>query len=125
MVAHENEFIVIQGFQPAKITLFSGNNCSAMQSYGTSSRNHVIWSPHGRFVCFGAFDNLGTGEMDFWDKNKMRLMGSCKDMDAPSTWEWTPDSRHFVTAVLYPRRRTDNGYKSVGVIMENYYIIKR
>merc|ERR1719150_2671992 len=108
----KDEFIVIQGFQPAKIQLYNGKTCVPARSYGTASRNHIIWSPHGRFVCFGAFDNLGTGEMDFWDVNEYKKIGHCKDIDAPSFYEWTPDSRILITAVLYPTRRSDNGYKA-------------
>lgn len=59
------EFMVIQGFQPAKSTLFVASTCTPIREYGTGSRNTIRWSPHGRFVVLGGFGNL-AGEMDFW-----------------------------------------------------------
>ena len=61
-------------------------------------------------MCIGGFGNL-AGEMDFWDKNKLKLMGSCQDRNGARSFEWTPDGRNFVTAVLWPKRRVDNGFK--------------
>ena len=26
-------------------------------------------------------------------------------------YEWSPDSKHFLTAILFPRLRVDNGYR--------------
>ena len=62
------EFMVIQGFQPAKSTLFVATNCTPIREYGTGSRNTIRWSPHGRFVVLGGFGNL-AGEMEFWDQS--------------------------------------------------------
>lgn len=104
------DFITIQGFQPAKITLFSATKCTAVRDFGTKSRNTIIWSPHGRFVCLAGFGNL-AGEMDFWDKNKLKLMGSCQDMNGAKSFEFTPCGRYFITGVLWPKRRVDNGFK--------------
>jgi translation initiation factor 2A len=104
------DFMVLQGFQPAMATLFNAVNCTPIRSFGKQPRNTIIFSPHGRFVCLGGFGNL-AGEMDFWDKNKLKLMGSCQDRNGAKTFEWTPDARHFVTAVLWPKRRVDNGFK--------------
>jgi translation initiation factor 2A len=104
------DFMVLQGFQPAIATLFNAVNCTPIRSFGKQPRNTIIFSPHGRFVCLGGFGNL-AGEMDFWDKNKLKLMGSCQDRNGAKSYEWTPDGRHFVTAVLWPKRRVDNGFK--------------
>lgn len=105
-----NDFVVIQGFQPAKITLFNASNCTAVREFGTLARNTILFSPHGRFLCIGGFGNL-AGEMDFWEKNKFKQLGTCQDMAGATTFEWTPDSRNFITAALFPRRRVDEGIK--------------
>mmetsp|Transcript_43555 Transcript_43555/g.85271 ORF Transcript_43555/g.85271 Transcript_43555/m.85271 type:complete len:619 (+) Transcript_43555:36-1892(+) len=104
------DFIVIQGQQPAKTTLFLANNCTPIRDFGTAPRNTVVFSPHGRFVCIAGFGNL-AGEMDFWEKNKFKKMGSCQDLHGAKSFEWTPDGRNFVTSVLWPKRRVDNGIK--------------
>jgi translation initiation factor 2A len=49
--------------------------------------------------------------MDFWEKNKFKKIGTCQDMNGAKSFEWTRDSRHFITAVLRPKRRVDNGFK--------------
>lgn len=104
------DFLAIQGSQPAQILLFNGQKCTAVQEFGRASRNTVIWSPHGRFVCIGGFGNL-AGEMDFWERKGCKLLGSCVDQDRARSFEWTPCGRHFVTSVLWPKRRVDNGLK--------------
>ena len=45
--------------------------------FGVAHRNSVFWSPHGRFLCLGGFGNM-SGGMDFWDRNKLRMIGSTK-----------------------------------------------
>lgn len=104
------DFMVLQGFQPARAILFNALNCVPVRDFGKQSRNTILFSPHGRFVCLAGFGNL-AGEMDFWDKNKLKLMGSCQDMNGAKSFEWTPCGRHFVTSVLWPKRRVDNGFK--------------
>jgi translation initiation factor 2A len=104
------EFLVIQGFQPAKSTLFVASNCTPIREYGTASRNTIRWSPHGRFLMLGGFGNL-AGELEFWDSFKFKLLGRGIDRDGAKSYEWTPDGRAFITASLRPWRRVDNGYK--------------
>ena len=104
------EFMVIQGFQPAKSTLFVASNCTPIREYGSGSINTIRWSPHGRFVMLGGFGNL-AGELQFWDSFKFKLMGKAIDRDGAKSFEWTPDGRFFITASLRPWRRVDNGYK--------------
>lgn len=103
------DFIAVQGDQPAKSLLFNGQKCVAVRDFGNGSHNKVIWSPHGRFVCIAGFGNL-AGEMTFWDKPAFKLIGRCQDMNGARTFEWTPDSRHFITSVLFPKRRVENGF---------------
>lgn len=104
------DFAVIQGYQPAQITLFNAANCTPVRDFGTASRNSLFFSPHGRFLCIGGFGNL-AGEMDFWEKNKFKQLGTCQDINGPTSFEWTPDSRNFITSSLFPRRRIDEGFK--------------
>ena len=59
------EFLVVQGYQPAVSTLFTvqSGSCVAVKQYGRAPRNTVRVSPHGRFLMIGGFGNL-SGEMD-------------------------------------------------------------
>mmetsp|Transcript_70221 Transcript_70221/g.146343 ORF Transcript_70221/g.146343 Transcript_70221/m.146343 type:complete len:631 (+) Transcript_70221:36-1928(+) len=102
------EFIVVYGFMPAKATLFD-MKCKAVFDFGTGSRNTVAWAPHGRFVMLGGFGNI-SGNLEFWDNNRKKVIAAVK---APGTtsWAWSPCSRFFLTATLFPRLRVDNGFK--------------
>ena len=64
------EFLVVQGYQPAVSTLFSvqGGSCLAVKQYGKAPRNTIRVSPHGRFLMIGGFGNL-SGEMDLSQHN--------------------------------------------------------
>lgn len=104
------DFCVIQGHQPAKIMIYKASDCTAVRDFGNASRNVIMFSPHGRFVCFGGFQGL-AGEMDFWDKTAFKKIGTAKDIHMPGSFAWTPDSRNFITAALFPRRRVDEGFK--------------
>lgn len=70
-------------------------------------RNTLSWSPHGRFLCVAGFGNL-RGDADFWDCNKLKLMGSTQTHCA-IRFGWSPDSRRFSTATCAPRMNVDNG----------------
>jgi len=104
------DFLVIQGKQPAQAYVFLAQGCTPLFELGRAPRNTIRYSPHGRFVCLGGFGNL-PGQMDFWDMNKKKIIGTCQDLGGAKSFEWTPDSRSFITAVLHPWRRVDNGYK--------------
>jgi translation initiation factor 2A len=117
------DFCVIQGHQPAKITLFNAANCQAVRDFGNAARNTIEFSPHGRFVVFGGFRGL-AGEMDFWEKNKFKLLGTAQDIHMPGSFHWTPDSRTFITAALFPRRRVDEGFKVWTYYGEMLYEVK-
>ncbi|KAI9916732.1 hypothetical protein PsorP6_016965 [Peronosclerospora sorghi] len=101
-------FIVIAGAMPANATLYD-NKALPIFEFGAAPRNHVSYSPHGRFLCLAGFGNL-RGDMDFWDRNKLKKMGSATSNSA-TTFAWSPDSRYFVTATTFPRLRVDNGFK--------------
>lgn len=59
--------------------------------------------------CLAGFGNL-RGDMDFWERNKLKKMGSATSNSA-TTFAWSPDSRYFATATTFPRLRVDNGFK--------------
>ncbi|KNC56021.1 eukaryotic translation initiation factor 2A [Thecamonas trahens ATCC 50062] len=99
-------FVVVHGRMPAKTILYS-RKCEAIFDFGTSSRNTVAFSPQGQFVCIAGFGNL-TGEMDFWDTSKLKLMGTA-EANCPVYYGWSPSGRLFMTASLFPRMRVDNG----------------
>jgi translation initiation factor 2A len=103
------QFVVIYGFTPCKQTLFDAKSGTPTFEFGVSPRNTVIWSPHGRFLCIAGFGNL-AGDMDFWDRNKLKKMGTVQSSCAVS-YEWSPDSRLFITATLTPRLRVDNNFR--------------
>jgi translation initiation factor 2A len=101
-----NEFLVVYGFMPASATLFD-NRCRPVHQFGSGPFNTVRWSPHDHFICLAGFGNL-PGEMAFWDRQALKLIGSTK---APLsvTSEWSPDGRTFMTATTAPRLQVDNG----------------
>ena len=107
-----HEFLVIQGKQPATATLFNGASANATKEYAVGPYNTIRYAPHGRWLVVGGFGNL-AGEMIFFDTFKFRRIsqGIVQDRNGAKSYEWTPDSRHFVTSVLRPWRRVDNGIK--------------
>uniref|UniRef100_A0A7S2W6T5 Eukaryotic translation initiation factor 2A n=1 Tax=Rhizochromulina marina TaxID=1034831 RepID=A0A7S2W6T5_9STRA len=101
-------FVVVAGSMPAVATLFD-MRANAVFSFGTAHRNTICFSPHGRFLCLAGFGNL-AGDMDFWDVNKQKKMGS-NTAHCAVGFGWSPDSRFFMTATLAPRMNVDNGVK--------------
>eukprot|EP00002_Diphylleia_rotans_P003560 TRINITY_DN1245_c0_g1_i1.p1 TRINITY_DN1245_c0_g1~~TRINITY_DN1245_c0_g1_i1.p1 ORF type:complete len:625 (+),score=135.40 TRINITY_DN1245_c0_g1_i1:50-1924(+) len=102
------EFIVVHGFTPAKAIMYDAQARPTFD-FGVAPRNFIKWSPHGRFVCLAGFGNL-AGEIDIWDKQKQKKVGECVSNCAVS-FEWSPCSRYFTTATLFPRLRVDNCVK--------------
>lgn len=99
------EFIVIYGFMPARATMFN-DKCEPVFDFGTGSRNTIIFSPHGKFVVLAGFGSL-PGSVQFWDKNKMKLVGTA-NLAATTDYSWSPCSRYFLAATTFPRLRVDN-----------------
>lgn len=104
------EFVAVQGIQPAQVVLFRAEDCAVKHHFGRQDVNTLRWSPHGRFVMLGGFGNI-PGKMQFWDKNKQKMMGKAVDVNSPTIFEWAPDGRHFITATLNRRMKVDNGVK--------------
>lgn len=101
-------FVVLAGSMPCNATLYDAKALPIFE-FGAAPRNHVSWSPHGRFLCIAGFGNL-RGDMDFWERNKLKKMGSA-NANSATTFAWSPDSRYFFTATTFPRLRVDNGFK--------------
>ncbi|CCG80719.1 Eukaryotic translation initiation factor 2A [Taphrina deformans PYCC 5710] len=102
------EFGAIYGFMPAKITMFDAR-ANITHSVPAAPRNTILFSPDSRLVIIAGFGNL-QGTMDIYERNGMKKIAT---IDAANTshCEWSPDSRHILTATTSPRLRVDNGIK--------------
>jgi len=116
-----DEFVLIKGFQPAQATLWSWDQKAQKASLTKvllekAHRNTIRFNHFGSLVCLAGFGNL-AGDVDFFGRQRhleptgekcdYQLVSSCKAMCTVSA-EWSPDGRHFLTAVLAPRMRGDN-----------------
>lgn len=54
----------------------------------------------------GGFGNL-TGEIDFWELDKLNQIGKAKSYCAVGI-EWAPDGKLLMTSVLFERVKVDN-----------------
>lgn len=112
-----DEFILIMGFQPAKATLWSWDAETQKPSapkvlLKQAHRNTIRFNHFGSLVCLAGFGNL-AGDVDFFgrrpnEKCDFARIASCQANCTVSA-EWSPDGCHFLTAVLAPRMRVDNG----------------
>ncbi|CAN0398636.1 unnamed protein product, partial [Ectocarpus sp. 8 AP-2014] len=103
-----NKFVVIAGSMPSTSTLYNIKGEPTFE-FGSAHRNTISWSPHGRFLLLAGLGNL-AGEMDFWDVNRKKVMGSTSSHCAVA-YGWSPDSRWFLTATCAPRMNVDNDVK--------------
>lgn len=101
-------FIVLSGMMPSQACLYNAK-CEQLFLFGEAHRNTVTWSPSGRFVGLCGFGNL-AGDMDFWDVNKKKKMGS-NTAHCAVGYGWSPDSRKFMVSTTAPRMNVDNGVK--------------
>lgn len=85
-------FIITAGTMPSHSTLYNSSG-TAMYEFGAGYRNTISFAPHGRFVCLAGFGNL-VGDMDFYDMNKYRKIGSASAHCTISCC-WSPDSRYI------------------------------
>lgn len=112
-----DEFILISGFQPAQAALWSWDERAKKVTLAKvllekAHRNTIRFNQFGSLVCLAGFGNL-AGQVDFFgrpedDKCDFVRVSSCQANCTVSA-EWAPDGRHFLTAVLAPRMRVDNG----------------
>jgi translation initiation factor 2A len=103
-----DKFAIAAGTMPSQSTLYNDRGEPLFQ-FGAAHRNVVSWAPHGRFLCLAGFGNL-AGEMDFYDVLRLKKLGSNVSHCA-TTYQWSPDSRFFMTASLAPRMNVDNCFK--------------
>lgn len=99
------EFVVVYGNMPSCATMFD-ERCEFLFDFGTGSRNTLSFSPHGRFLALAGFGNL-PGAVEFWDKNKMALVGKAY-LPCTTMFSWSGCSRYFLAATTFPRLRVDN-----------------
>jgi translation initiation factor 2A len=104
-----DKFVLAAGHMPSRTTMYNVKAEMVFQ-FGEAHRNEIIWSPHGRFLCIAGFGNL-AGEMDFYDTNKSVKKIGTNTAHCSVTYEWSPDSRYFMTSVLAPRMNVDNKYQ--------------
>ena len=80
-----------------------------MFEFGEGFWNVISWAPHGRFLILAGFGNM-SGELSYYDRKTLKKLST---VDAHMTvhYEWSPDSRYFLTGILFPRLRVDNGYR--------------
>eukprot|EP00440_Ansanella_granifera_P063038 gb/GFBE01068356.1/.p1 GENE.gb/GFBE01068356.1/~~gb/GFBE01068356.1/.p1 ORF type:complete len:655 (+),score=191.77 gb/GFBE01068356.1/:1-1965(+) len=101
-----NEFMVIVGFQPAHINLYSGATGKLEKALGQNKRNTIKWNPFGKFAAIGGFGTL-SGDMDFYDRSENVTLASFR---AALTVDcaWFADGRHFLSATVAPRMNEGN-----------------
>lgn len=115
-----DEFILIHGFQPSQSSLFawdeqSKNVVLAKILLEKAHRNTIRFNHFGSLVCLAGFGNL-AGQVDFYGRADDLDADQCDFIRVASCLanctvaaEWAPDGRHFITSVLAPRMRVDNG----------------
>mmetsp|Transcript_13775 Transcript_13775/g.32416 ORF Transcript_13775/g.32416 Transcript_13775/m.32416 type:complete len:2055 (+) Transcript_13775:93-6257(+) len=114
----KDEFILIRGFQPAQVTLWSWDSSARTTTMtkvllDKAHRNYIRFNHFGSLVCLAGFGNL-AGDMDFFGRLEDETcdyahLASCS-ANCTVTAEWAPDGKHLLTAVCFPRMRVDNGY---------------
>jgi len=113
----KDEFVYIRGFQPSQATLWSWDEETQKATLAKvllekAHRNTIRFNHFGSLVCLAGFGNL-AGDVDFFGRRASEKcdyirISSCQANCTVSA-EWSPDGRHFLTAVLAPRMRVDNG----------------
>eukprot|EP01090_Pellita_catalonica_P003000 TRINITY_DN1262_c0_g1_i5.p1 TRINITY_DN1262_c0_g1~~TRINITY_DN1262_c0_g1_i5.p1 ORF type:complete len:567 (-),score=90.73 TRINITY_DN1262_c0_g1_i5:1092-2792(-) len=103
------KFVVVYGYMPALVSVFNEKCVKKADLYPDGApRNTVMFSPCGQILCVGGFGSL-PGHIDFWHA-KLRKLGATRAQWS-AYFKWSPDSRHFLTAVLSPAMNVDNGIK--------------
>ncbi|RNA08563.1 eukaryotic translation initiation factor 2A [Brachionus plicatilis] len=107
-----DEFVVVYGTMPAKVTLFNGKS-EAIYDFGTGPRNECFFSHQGNLLCLAGFGNL-RGRIEVWNlSSNSRAPQELSSFQADDTtyFEWSPDGEHMLTATTAPRLRVSNGFK--------------
>lgn len=110
-----DEFILIFGFQPAKASLYMWNEATKKVQLKKvllekAHRNTIRFNSFGSLVALAGFGNLAGG-MDFFgcDEQQGFVHVASGTANCTVNAEWAADGRHFLTAVVAPRMRVDNG----------------
>ena len=82
--------MIISGFMPATAILYK-KDCTPFYEFGKNHRNTIKYSPFSKMVMLGGFGQL-SGEMDFFDFTKMKVVGTIKSQSAISQ-NWSSDGR--------------------------------
>lgn len=106
---NSREFGVTYGYMPSKTTIFDARG-NTVHSFPVSSRNTLMFSPHGRWVLVAGFGNL-QGQVDIYDRQKQFSKVCSIEASNTSYCEWSPDGQYLLTATTSPRLRVDNGVK--------------
>lgn len=117
---NSEEFGVVYGYMPAKITIFN-SRAQSKHDFSLGPRNTILFSPNGRFVLIAGFGNL-AGQLDIYDLEKDYTKLATIEASNTSVCEWSPDGKHILTATTSPRLRVDNGVRIwyvTGEIMYN------
>ena len=97
---------------PAKTTIFD-QRCHPIIEFPAYPHNFISFNPQGRLVALAGFGNL-QGKVDVYDRRLMDVQSGglrrIGGMEAGNTthFEWSPDGRLILTAILSPRLRVDN-----------------
>ena len=103
-----DEFACVFGVSPPEACIFN-LKCEVTHSFGEAPRNTISWAPHGRFLALAGFGNM-SGELAFYDRKTLKCLGIV-DAHMTVNYGWSPDSKYFLTAILWPRLRVDNGFR--------------
>jgi len=105
---NNTEFIVVHGYMPAKVTLYS-LKCEPVFDFGTGPRNECRFNPQGNILCLAGFGNL-QGNLEFWDMKQKKRIEQTQALDT-THFEWSPDGQFLLTSTTAPRLRVGNGYR--------------
>lgn len=109
------EFAICYGFMPAKTTIFD-QRCHPIIEFPAHPHNFISFNSQGRLIALAGFGNL-QGKVDVYDRRLMDVQSGglrrIGGMEAGNTthFEWSPDGRLILTAILSPRLRVDNGVR--------------
>jgi len=70
--------------------------------------NHIFWSPRGAFCVLAGIRNM-NGALEFWNIEKMELMGYGEHLMATNV-EWDPTGRFVATYVSHWVHQIETGY---------------
>eukprot|EP01091_Cochliopodium_minus_P016379 TRINITY_DN610_c3_g1_i1.p1 TRINITY_DN610_c3_g1~~TRINITY_DN610_c3_g1_i1.p1 ORF type:complete len:669 (+),score=256.96 TRINITY_DN610_c3_g1_i1:46-2007(+) len=100
-------FAVISGPPPTTTTIFNWKKAEEKENFGRAYVNVAKFSNNGYLLALMGFGTF-KGNITLWDQKQAKEVCSV-DAFTSSTFDWSPDSRYFLTATL--ARMQDNSYK--------------